>query len=236
MINLTKVKSNSRFNTLILSAKTMIWYKLIGFNENYSWATYQLQNYAISWRYEWDRNEYSQSRPLLVLLQKKRRRDRWSSTIFINTIALEIQCSEDIEKMSFQGEQRDSRVSVFCKKKKNIHYPWVYWSRSRDMWFGRYRWSCRFKIWYQIFADHCEYIIVREIHVKKYSETNFINIMRYYQCKIQYLSPTCQKDLPSNVVTSVSLTKSEGEFTQEKWFIKLSQSFIGWNRKDLEIE
>ena len=35
----------------------MIWFKLIGFYENYSWGTYQLQNYAICWRYEWDRKK-----------------------------------------------------------------------------------------------------------------------------------------------------------------------------------
>ena len=116
--------------------------------------------------------------------------------------------------MTFQREP------VFWKSVKNIHYPWVCWSRSRDMSFGRYLWSGRLKIWYQIFADHCEYIIFREIDVKKYSETNFINIMRYYQCKIQYLPPTCQNVLPSNVVTSVSLTKSQDEFTQENDWLR----------------
>ena len=166
------------------------------------------------WRYEWDWNEHSQSWHLLFLLQEQRRRDLWSSTIFkkhnITWDTIQWRCRQD---------DFSRRTAWFARtrilQKKNIHYPWVYWSRSRDMWFGRYRWSCRFKIWYQIFADHCEFIIFREIDVKKYSETNFINIIRYYQCKIQYLSPTCQKDLPSNVVTSVSLTKSEGEFTQE---------------------
>ena len=64
------------------------------------------------------------------------------------------------------------------QKKKNILYSWVCWSRSRDMSFGRYLWSWRLKIWYLIFADYCKYIIVREIDVKKYSETNFY---KYYE-------------------------------------------------------
>ena len=36
------------------------------------------------------------------------------------------------------------------------------------------------KKWYQISADHCEYIIFRQIDVKKYSETKFMYIMRYH--------------------------------------------------------
>ena len=106
-----------------------------------------------------------------------------------------------------------ARTRICKKKKKHAHYPWTWWSQSRDMWFGRYRWSWRLKIWSQIFADHCEFIIFREIDVKKYSETNFMLTMRYYYCNIQYLSPTCQNVLPSDVVTSVSFTKSEGEST-----------------------
>ena len=136
---------------------------------------------SICWRYEWDWTEHSQSCHLLVLLQKKRRRDPWSSTIFRNKISLEIRCSEDVKNMTFQGGQCDSRVLVFCKKcKKHTFYPWAWWSRSRDMWSGRYRWSWRLTIWNQISADYCEYIIFREIDVKKYSETNFMYTMRYY--------------------------------------------------------
>ena len=219
MINLTKVKSNSQFNTLILSAKRMIWYKLIGFNENYSWATYQLQNYEVrSFQFLtiWMRLEWTQS-ILSSVSSTPRKKTTWSVKFHdfqkhnITWDTIQWRCrKDDISRRTVWF----ARIRNLQKKKHTL-YPWVWWSRSRDMWFGRYRWSWRLKIWSQIFADHCEYIIVREIDVKKYSETNFINIMRYYQCKIQYLPPTCQNVLPSNVVTSVSLTKSEGEFTQE---------------------
>ena len=127
MINLTKVKLNRPFKTHTFSAKTMIWYKLIGFNENYSWATYQLQNYEIRSFYLltiWMRLEWTQSILSSVSsTPKKRRRDPWSSTIFKNKISLEIRCSEDVEKMTFQGGQCDSRVPVFCKKKTTHFIP-----------------------------------------------------------------------------------------------------------------
>ena len=55
---------------------------------------------------------------------KKRPYDAWSSAIFRNIISLEIRCCEDVEKMTFQGGQCDSRVLVFCKewKKKKTYF------------------------------------------------------------------------------------------------------------------
>ena len=57
--------------------------------------------------------------------------------------------------------------------------------------------------------------IFRKIDAKKYLKTNFMFTMRYYYCKIQYLSPTYQNVLPSDIVTSISFSKSEDESTQE---------------------
>ena len=130
-----------------------------------------------------------------------------------------------------------ARTRILQKAEKHIFYPWAWWSLSRDMWFGRYRWSWRLNIYKIRFSQITVNILSWEkLTWRSIRKPIFMKIMRYYQCQIQYLSPTCQNVLASNVVTSVSLTKAEGEFTQEKWFIILSQSFIGWNRKDLDFE
>ena len=123
--NLVQVKSNRPFNTHIVRTKTMIWFKLIGFYENYSWGTYQLQNYAICWRYEWDRKKDDVIREV----------PRFSETQY--------HLRYDAVKMWRRCHFKENgviRAYPYCAK-KNTHYPWTWWSQSRDMWFGRYRWS-----------------------------------------------------------------------------------------------
>ena len=232
------MKSNSQFNALILSAETMIWYKLIGSYENYSWVTHQLQNYdvrrfyllTICMRQEW-------RQPILSPFSstpKKRRRDPWSSTIFRNTISLEIRFSEDVEKMTFQGGQCDSRVPLFCKKRLKkktyilslsmmISITWyVIWKIPIVMTLKYMKSDFRRSLWI--------YHLQRNWREEVFGKQIFMNIFRYYQCQIQYLSPTLQNVLPSNVVTSVSLTKSKEEFTQENdslFYQKVSLDEIG---------
>ena len=152
----------------------MIWYKPMGFYENYSWVTHKLQNYDVRrlnlltiWmRLKWIQSILSpfSSTP------KKRPYDPWTSAIFtkhnITWDTMLRRCREDdISRRTMWF----ARTRILQKaEKKHTFYPWTWWSRSRDMWFGRYRWSWRLNIWNQIFADHCGYIIfIREIDVKK---------------------------------------------------------------------
>ena len=132
---LQKVKSNSQYNTLILSANRMIWYKLIGFNENYSWATYQLQNYEVrSFQFLtiWMRLEWTQS-ILSSVSSTPRKKTTWSVKFHdfqkhnITWDTIQWKCRKD---------DISRRTAWFARtrilQKKNIHYSWVYWSRLRD--------------------------------------------------------------------------------------------------------
>ena len=163
------------------------WYDTnwLDLNENYSWATYHLQNYDVRRFYLltiWMRLEWTQ--PILSPFSSTpKKKTTWSvkfhdfqkHNITWDTI-LRRCWEDDVSRRTVWF----ARTRILRKAEKHTFYPWAWWSRSRDMWFGRYRWSWRLNIWYQIFADDCKYIIFREIDVKKYSETNFMKIMRYY--------------------------------------------------------